>query len=169
LTIDGNGLLQAGLSFDGSTQVNAKGALEIEIAGTQPGVDYDVLLVTGNVTVGGNLNVKFLDGFAPKIGDSFAFLRAGKKLIGQFNTINIAGLASGFAYQIVTNSSGGMLLVATSAGVATTAPRLAVARASAGGLLLAWPIRSPPFILEMLDPISGGTLAAGQCIGHPQW
>ena len=48
------------------------GAIEIEIAGNQPG-QYDAVLVDGLLTAGGTLEV-VLDGYSPVAGDEFSIL-----------------------------------------------------------------------------------------------
>jgi RTX calcium-binding nonapeptide repeat (4 copies) len=53
----------------------AAGALNIEIGGTNAVTpEFDQLVVSGAVTLGGALNVSLINGFAPHIGDSFRIL-----------------------------------------------------------------------------------------------
>jgi len=48
------------------------------------------------VTLGGTLEVRFLDGFLPRQGDQFEFVQAGTGLSGQFATVTFPDLAPGF-------------------------------------------------------------------------
>ena len=59
------------------------GVLEIELAGINSG-EFDVLSITGQATLGGILEVSFLDGFLPEIGDTFDILTAGL-ISGEFD------------------------------------------------------------------------------------
>ncbi len=64
LTIDGN-FLASGAIFN------------IEIGGPLAGTDYDQLFVTGEATIdGGVVNLLFINGFLPQVGDTFDWLVA---------------------------------------------------------------------------------------------
>lgn len=51
------------------------GTLSIELGGTLPGVEYDVLSILGHATLGGVLEVILLDGYVPAPNTEFQFLR----------------------------------------------------------------------------------------------
>src|SRR5262249_47042270 len=55
------------------------GILTVEIGGHTPGVDYDVLAVTGTAALDGALNVGLLNGFVPSGGDTFQVLTCGSR------------------------------------------------------------------------------------------
>jgi hypothetical protein len=75
------------LSFGNFTQ-GADGTLEIQIAGiTTPGTDFDQLVVTNSVTLGGTLHVTDINGFTPNATDSVRAITAGF-LSGTFSTTN---------------------------------------------------------------------------------
>jgi hypothetical protein len=57
------------LTNDGDT--TQTGVLNIEIGGIAPGTEHDQLIVTGNVNLGGTLNVTLVGSFFPATGDSF--------------------------------------------------------------------------------------------------
>jgi hypothetical protein len=61
------------------------------------------LLVTSNATFAGNLVLHFLDGFAPRTGDSFPLLNVGGIVSGEFSGVGLENLAPGFQFQFVTN------------------------------------------------------------------
>lgn len=78
------------LGFTGDIVLNAAGVLKIEIAGV--GDDqFDRLLAQGSATLGGKLEVTFLNGFRPRVGDRFAFLTAAGGRIGTFDSVTFAG------------------------------------------------------------------------------
>src|SRR5204862_5190114 len=53
----------------------AAGALNVEIAGTNAATpDFDQLVVSGAVTLGGALNLSLLNGFDPLAGNTFRIL-----------------------------------------------------------------------------------------------
>ncbi len=64
------------------------GSVQIELDGVAPGA-FDELIVTGEATFGGTLDVDF--GYAPSVGDSFAFLTYGSH-VGAFSALDVSGL-----------------------------------------------------------------------------
>lgn len=83
--IDVGGIGTAGLlSINGDYTQTAAGILNIEIGGHNPGVDYDQLMISGQATLDGTLNVSLINGFVPTSGDSFQILTAGTGVNGTF-------------------------------------------------------------------------------------
>ncbi|MEO8427877.1 MAG: hypothetical protein ABI651_12275 [Verrucomicrobiota bacterium] len=123
------------------------------LAGPAPDSGYDVLDVSGSVTLAGKLTVNFIDGFAPTNGQSFIMLRYGTNLVGNFDQVIVTGLAPGFQHQVAPTGKGGLELVAQSEATPITAPRLSVARDSAN-LVLTWPSASTGFVLESNDNLA---------------
>ncbi|MGH6962346.1 MAG: hypothetical protein ACREE7_17835, partial [Dongiaceae bacterium] len=75
------------LNVEGNYTQAADGTLEIELAGVSP--DYfDKLLVTGNVTLGGTLEVALIGGFLPGAGASFEIIR-GAAVSGSFAQVTL--------------------------------------------------------------------------------
>jgi len=60
------------LTIDGDYAQGGGGRCRIEIAGKEPGVEYDTLAVTGDVTLAGTLEVVVLRGYRPKLGHTFS-------------------------------------------------------------------------------------------------
>lgn len=89
------------VDFDGDLLFESGHVLTMEIGGNAPGSGYDVLNVTGHLTLGGTLVIVFLDGFTPDAEDVFDFFTGGL-ISGSFHTIV---LPSG--YSIVGNLSQG--------------------------------------------------------------
>ena len=97
-TIDGNvtnnsgtvapGLSPGRININGSYTQSASGTLEIEIAGlTTPGVDYDLLEVSGAATLGGTIHISDINGFILSGTDTVTPLTAGS-VVGTFSTTN---------------------------------------------------------------------------------
>lgn len=93
--------------------------LRLDLVG--PG-EYDRLSVSGAARLDGELVLAFSEGYAPRAGDSFAFVGAGSSA-GAFSTVTVTGLAPDWQYTL--SSSGGVTtLRSDSDGVPTTAPTL---------------------------------------------
>lgn len=76
------------LTINGDFLQNAGSVLTMEIAGTTPGVQYDQLFVTGDLTLDGDVNVQFLDGFIPMRGDVFElFAGSATTFSGRLNVL----------------------------------------------------------------------------------
>ncbi|MEI9898253.1 MAG: hypothetical protein WDN28_31450 [Chthoniobacter sp.] len=63
-----------------------------------------MLDVTGKLTLGGTLELDFLNGFLPQTGDTFHLLQFGT-LVGLFDQVTINGLASGWQFTLAPNGS----------------------------------------------------------------
>jgi hypothetical protein len=59
-------------------------ALQIEIGGTASGSQYDAVNVSGNVFLGGSLQLAMLSGFVPSLANTFAVLQATGSISGAF-------------------------------------------------------------------------------------
>jgi T5SS/PEP-CTERM-associated repeat protein len=69
----------------GDYSQSAPGAkLDIEIGGTASGSQYDVVNVSGNVILGGNLQLAMLNGFVPNPANTFAILQSTGNFSGAF-------------------------------------------------------------------------------------
>jgi hypothetical protein len=94
--------------------------LEIEIGGPNPS-DYDVIDVNGHATLGGQLNVTFINGFTPTAGQRFHILNA-SSVSGTFDAVTGA---------VVTSFDGGLEIAAPSAVTVTATGKALVGCASA--------------------------------------
>lgn len=54
----------------------ASSSLQIELAGVTPATEYDLLMINGDLTLDGTLDVTLLDGFVPDPADTFTILDA---------------------------------------------------------------------------------------------
>ena len=90
-TVHNHGIIAPGespgtLTIQGDLVQAADGKLVIEIGGTTPGSLYDVLNVTGKLTLGRTLEVDLINGFTPGTNDVFDFLHVGS-FAGSFANI----------------------------------------------------------------------------------
>jgi hypothetical protein len=80
------------LTISGSTGIYTQtvaGELAIKIGGTNSGSQYDQLNASGG-TLGGTLNVSFINGFSPALGDKYRVVASsyGGFYSGAFNSLN---------------------------------------------------------------------------------
>lgn len=81
--------------------------LEVEIGGISPGVAFDQVHVSGALALSGVLQVSFINGFSPALGDSFDILDFGT-LTGNFSTRLLPALNFGLGWdlsQLYTNGT----------------------------------------------------------------
>jgi hypothetical protein len=78
-------------AINGDCAQGAAGVMNIGIASLST---FDRLIVSGNTTLCGTLNIFFTDGYEPSVSDSalaFDFLSTGGSLTGFFQTVNVSG------------------------------------------------------------------------------
>lgn len=85
------------LEVSGDYTQGSHAALSIEIAGTQAGVDHDLLSVGGTAQLSGLLEVSLLDGFDPQVGDRFDLLDA-SAISGGFADVVLPALSAGLSW-----------------------------------------------------------------------
>ena len=61
------------LTIQGNLNLAAGGEVSLEVGGMVPGESYDQLVVQGSTQLTGTVRIAFVNGFAPLVGDSFAF------------------------------------------------------------------------------------------------
>ncbi|MCA9185706.1 MAG: hypothetical protein R3E01_09950 [Pirellulaceae bacterium] len=71
----------AATTFDGDLSFGRRTV--IELGGQEP-TEYDSIHVTGKANVGGQLEIRLLDGFAPSVGDTFQVVSAESGIDGRF-------------------------------------------------------------------------------------
>ncbi len=115
LAVEG-GTLAAGMItgrafVNGAVDLQTPATLEIELGGTTPETEFDLLEVSGTATLAGNLNVLLVDLgsglFTPALGDTFEIITASDGVLGEFSDIT-----PGFE---AIYSATSVILVATSA------------------------------------------------------
>jgi hypothetical protein len=94
------------LSVEGSVQSAPSARFKFDLGGTQPGAGYDQLLVTGAMSLGGELAATLASGFMPAKGDAFTLLTAELGLSSDFDAVILPALVPGlFWTQTYTGAS----------------------------------------------------------------
>src|SRR5205814_3569486 len=88
-----NGVLNIGAQLD-----NSNGTLQVQAAGLNPG-QFSVLHFGSNATLGGTLEITFLNGFLPHTGDVLKPLQIDGTVSGNFAHITFPGVDSSFQVQ----------------------------------------------------------------------
>ncbi len=100
------------LRIEGDYHQGADGTLFIELGGTNPGGSHDRLVVDGDVTLDGVLDIALVNGFAPSLGDQFDIV--GSNLPGgAFSRVDGGNLGGGLVLQPVYLSDGVSLVAGT--------------------------------------------------------
>jgi hypothetical protein len=92
----GSTVMPGTLTLASYTQ-GVNGRLDFKIGGLLAGSQYDVLRVTGPVSLSGTLSATLINNFQPNIGDKFSILRGDRITIGQLN-FSLPGLPSGASW-----------------------------------------------------------------------
>jgi hypothetical protein len=100
------GILSTGAGKD--YEQGPAGSLFVEIGGTTPGAGFDQLIVAGNASLDGQLEVIFVNGFVPQAGQTFQVVKSGS-LAGQFASLSAPSPAG--TVWVPRYSSGGVSLV----------------------------------------------------------
>ena len=111
------GLSPGTLTIDGDYEQGEAGTLVMEAAGLEQG-QFDVLHVTQSATLGGTLEVRFLDGYLPSRGDAFDFLQSDAGVSGQVARVRFPDLAPGFEADLQIADDGRLRLTAQNDAVA---------------------------------------------------
>ncbi|MGA2616764.1 MAG: PEP-CTERM sorting domain-containing protein [Thermoguttaceae bacterium] len=109
---DIGGLLSPGhsagsITINGDYTEGTAGAMLVELGGLGSG-QFDYVDVNGTASLDGTLEVAFLNGFHPSLGDTFHFLDFNSRN-GQFDAIDVLG-DSGYRFNTVYTSSGADLV-----------------------------------------------------------
>ena len=107
------------ITINGNYTQTAEGVLQIELAGLTPGDELDQLVVNGQATLEGGLNVTFFNGFTPAFSDAFTILTYTSRS-GSFAAVNLPALPSALALTPQYTSSAMTLLTANTTGNNTT-------------------------------------------------
>ena len=81
----------------------------VDIGGTTADTEHDQLAVSGNLTIGGTLNVTLKAGYTPSPDDKFIIITA-TSISGTFSTLNLPTLATGF-WQVNYNATNVELVI----------------------------------------------------------
>ncbi len=83
----------AAVSFGGSVALGAAALVRIELGGTTPGTQYDRVNVSGQLALGGTLDVDLLNGFTPALGNQFTVLTFASRSgdFANYTGLNVGG------------------------------------------------------------------------------
>ncbi|HAO77802.1 MAG TPA: hypothetical protein DCQ92_02280 [Verrucomicrobia subdivision 3 bacterium] len=108
--------IQSGtVSFNNGFTQTAAGTLQMEVGGLTPGSGFGRLVVNGQATLAGALNVTLINSFTPGFGDAFSVLSYNSR-IGNFASINLPALPNALALTAQYNSSSLTLLTVNGGG-----------------------------------------------------
>ena len=94
----------------GTLTLTPEGTVVIEIAGTTPGTEYDVINVTNLASLDGTLSISLIDGFTPSLGQTFTFLNFGS-VSGDFGEFTGLYLGEGLYFKPVLGANAYDLVV----------------------------------------------------------
>lgn len=89
------------MAFGGDLSFGPLAALEIELAGTMPGTQFDRVTVADQLSLGGALEVSLLGGFTPTMGDSFEIITAAGGITGTFTSELLPALSPNLEWNVL--------------------------------------------------------------------
>ena len=104
----------AAVNFDNTPVTSGAPTLQIELAGTTPGTQYDQLAVTGQASLGGTLALLPVNGFVPVAGDKFMVMTYSNRS-GTFSSVTGTTPAPGLTYSAVYLPTSLVILTTTMA------------------------------------------------------
>jgi len=91
------------IAVDGNMGLGDGSRTLFELGGLSRGDEYDAFDITGDLTLGGTLEVEFYDLgtglFSPQAGDSFD-LFAAETILGEFDVLTLAALGGGLGWEL---------------------------------------------------------------------
>jgi Tol biopolymer transport system component len=100
----------ATVDFANNVSFTQLATLHIELGGTTPGLQYDQVQVTGNLSLDGALIVSLINGFSPVLGNSFDILDW-TSLTGAIDSLSLPALSAGLAWDFSQLHTTGVLTV----------------------------------------------------------
>jgi len=99
------------LTFDSNYTQSSAAGLTMEIAGLTSGTEHDVLVINGDASLAGDITFRFIDDFAPTMGQTFDLIEVrdpdtgGSGVVtGMFDTFTVENLEPGFLFDTQFNS-----------------------------------------------------------------
>jgi hypothetical protein len=105
------------LKLVGKVVLGSTAVVALDIAGSG---QADRFAVEGPLTLGGRLELRFANGYAPRAGDTLDLVSS-TSVSGAFATTTITGLSPGFEFTLAPNGAGGVRLTAVNDAIASTA------------------------------------------------
>ena len=106
----GPGFGPAKITFGGNVSLAPTAKLQIEVAGTAPGSQFDQMQIANQLTLAGTLQLTLTGGFAPALGNSFDILDW-STLSGTFTAIQLPALSGGLSWNTSQLYTTGVLQV----------------------------------------------------------
>ena len=100
----------AGTLTVGSLVLNSGSQTKIELGGLTRGTLYDAIVSSGSVSLGGTLNVSFINPFHPLLGDKFDILDGGP-LSGTFSALQFQSLGGSLLWNVSSLETTGVVSV----------------------------------------------------------
>jgi len=136
------------LTIAGHYAQTSGGTLRIELGGPTPGSGFDQLAVSGTATLGGALDVSFIQGFTPPANSAYNFLMAGSRA-GVFASFSPPLAQLGLTLDYATNG-------ATLGVTGLSSPTISLPWLTNKTLVLFWPSSAASYQLEAaLDLLRG--------------
>ncbi|MCC7085458.1 MAG: hypothetical protein IT427_10665 [Pirellulales bacterium] len=104
------GISAAAMNMGGNVALGTSSVLDLQLGGTAPGSQYDVLSVSGSLHLDGLLRVSLADGFTPFVNDSFTLLLA-DSIDGSFSAIELPDLPGPLAWKSMFGDHEGTIQV----------------------------------------------------------
>jgi hypothetical protein len=102
------GLSPASVSLENMNLLSTS-TLLVELAGTSPGSQYDVINLSGVGNLSGTLDVELLGGFIPQLGNSFDIINGAT--FGTFGALSLPSLSGGLSWNTSGLYSSGVISV----------------------------------------------------------
>lgn len=99
------------LNIQGNYQQQPTGSLELEIGGTASGLHDQLIVTGGNMSLEGQVTLKFVDGYLPRAGDQFDLLSVVGGLFNSAANFSFTGLAPGWQFSQVFDGDSSKLIV----------------------------------------------------------
>ena len=96
------------ITFADTLSLGKESSLLMELAGYGE-ARHDLINVGGQLNIDGLLEIRLIDGFRPKLGDSFPILNY-RSALGTFDAVNVVGGGSGYLFSPVYGPTGTTLL-----------------------------------------------------------
>jgi hypothetical protein len=126
------------LTIEGDVIMRPASVLEFEVSGAAAApTGHDLLHATGAVTVSGVVELKFINGYAPKAGDRYCFIIADGGLTFNPTGVSVSGLAPGFAWTL-SGDANQFCITASNTAQPDSKPELTIDRNTGDGVSLNW-------------------------------
>lgn len=114
--------------LDGLVEFGANATLEVRVGGTAAGSNHDRLRFNPSVTIGGSVDVNFVNGFSPSAGHEFEIISGVSSLSGSIDPANLdlPDLVSGLKWSVNQSATALTLQVILDASVLSEDVRVEV-------------------------------------------